>query len=68
MVYDYNEKEGKNKMKITSFFTAKAIVIAIAFAILALAKNEYAIAACLFATAGMAIPAWGAVENSEKRK
>ena len=54
-------------MKITSFFTAKAIVIAIAFAIFALAKSEYAIAACLFATAGIAIPAWGAVENSENQ-
>ena len=54
-------------MKITLFFTAKAIIIAIACAVIALVKGEYAIAACLFATAGIAIPAWGAVENSENQ-
>ena len=54
-------------MKISSCSTAITIAIAIAFAILAIVKSEYAIAACLFTTAGVATLAWEAIENSENK-
>ena len=52
-------------MKISFLSTAITIAITIAFAIFAVVKGEYAIAACLFTTAGVATLAWEGIETSE---